>query len=172
MTQRDDGPGVPEAIPRTLQGVVERLGATTLDRLWIFPPRIRGRKESGLVVVSCFADNGDVTQRRLFTASYGAERTGKGITLEWSLSEEGAAPPDRLPPVMEGVVRRAGDESGEAREVALTGSVELLRELLAEWALSELDSALWPVVEAVPEEDEDSEVPEVLQAPVEPEVPV
>ena len=50
MTRKDDGPGVPEGIPRTLQGLVDRLGADSLDRLWIFAPRIRGRRESGLVV--------------------------------------------------------------------------------------------------------------------------
>ena len=48
----DAGPGVPEALPRTLAMVVARLGAERIDRLWIFPPLIRGRREWGLVAAS------------------------------------------------------------------------------------------------------------------------
>lgn len=150
MTRKDDGPGVPEAIPRTLQGVVARLGGATLDRIWIFDPRIKGRRESGLVVLSRFTDPADPDRRRLFTASYQAERTGKGLTVEWALSEEGAAPPDRLPPVMEGVVRRAGDDEGEAREVHLGGDEERLAELFAEFDADLLDPELWPAAAESP----------------------
>ncbi|MBT8337426.1 MAG: hypothetical protein KJO11_12535 [Gemmatimonadetes bacterium] len=182
MTRKDDGPGVPEGIPRTLQGLVDRLGADSLDRLWIFAPRIKGRRESGLVVVSRFFEDGDPTRRGLFTASYAAERTGKGLTVEWSLSEEGTAPPDRLPPVMEGVLRRSGEGDHEVREVALGGEVERLEGLFDEWERALLDPELWPVavVEAATEESSGDvgasvevpeggaqlvEVPEVEDAP-------
>jgi hypothetical protein len=148
---KNDGPGVPEAIPRTLQGVAGRLGAASMDRVWIFPPRVRGRKESGLLVVSRFALDGDPERRRLFTASYSAERTGKGLTLDWSLSEEGAAPPDRFPPVVAGVGRRAGDTEVGPRNIGLEGDPDRLAEvLLGEWDRALLDPALWPV--AVPAE--------------------
>lgn len=144
MTRKDDGPGVPEAIPRTLQGAMERLGAETVDRVWVFPPRIKGRRESGLVVVSRFPPDGATERRDLFTASYAAERTGKGLTVEWGLSEEGTAPPDRLPPVMEGVVRRAGGDEDEPREVGLGGDLERIEELFGEWDDALLDPTLWP----------------------------
>lgn len=144
VTRKQDGPGVPEAIPRTLQGVVERLGAETVDRIWIFPPRIKGRKESGLVVVSRFTGDDDPERRHLFTVSYTAERTGKGLTVDWGLSEEGAAPPGRLPPIIEGVVRRAGDDEEEAREVGLEGDRERLVDLFDEWPPALLDQTLWP----------------------------
>ena len=48
------GPGVPEAIPRTLQMMARTLGELEIDRLWVFPPLVNKRKERGLVAVSCF----------------------------------------------------------------------------------------------------------------------
>lgn len=139
--KQDQGPGVPEAIPRTVQGLGLRLGPETLDRLWIFPPMIRGRREWGLVAASRFAPDAETRgpdgaeaegRRLLFTAPYSAERTGKGLTVEWSLVEQGEAPPDRLPRVMDGVVRRAGDELGEAREIELGGAAGHFEALLDE----------------------------------------
>lgn len=174
MKPKHDGPGVPEAIPRTLQGVAGRLGAASMDRVWIFPPRVRGRKESGLLVVSRFALDGDPERRRLFTASYSAERTGKGLTLDWSLSEEGAAPPDRFPPVVAGVGRRAGDTEVGPRNIGLEGDPDRLAELLEEWDRALLDPEQWPIAvpepesaaeaeaAAVPEAESSAPVPEML----------
>ena len=51
---RKDDPGVPEALPRTLMRVRDRLGVDTIDQLWIFPPVRRGRREQGLIAVSTF----------------------------------------------------------------------------------------------------------------------
>ena len=91
---KDGGdPGVPEAIPRTLQMMARRLGESEIDRLWVFPPLIVGRKEWGLVAASCFAEDG---ARRLYTAPYSAERTGTSLSVENGIAEEGQAPPDRL----------------------------------------------------------------------------
>lgn len=152
-TRRDAGPGVPEAIPRTLQGAVARLGARSVDRVWVFAPRIKGRKESGLLVISRFAGEGAGERRDLFTASYAAERTGKGLTVEWGLSEEGTAPPDRLPPVMEGVVKRSGGEGAAPREVEVRGDLDRLAEWFEEWDVALLDPTLWP---RIPFETDDS----------------
>ena len=136
MTERKTGersgdPGVPEALPRVLIRLRDRLGVDRVDRLWIFPPSRRGRREQGLVAVSAF--HGDDERRRLLTVSYTAEHTGKGVTLEPSFTEEGEAPPDRFPGVMQGVVLRAGDGAGEAREVEIAGSPERFEELLEEF---------------------------------------
>lgn len=117
--RNEQGPGVPEAAPRTAQGVVRRLGVRTIDRLWIFPPLVQGRRESGLVAVSCF----DGRERRsLWTAPYTAERTGKGLEIDWTLIEQGVAPPDRFPRVMNGVVQRAAHALGEPEEIEIAGS--------------------------------------------------
>ena len=124
----NDGPGVPEAIPRTLRKFGERLGAEALDCLWIFPPMVRGRKEWGLVAASCFEEDGG---RRLVTARYSAERTGKGLSVESELCEEGSAPADRMPRIMEGVVRRGPRPLGSPRVVELGGALPAFEELMS-----------------------------------------
>lgn len=161
------GPGVPEALPRTLRLIGDQLGADTLDQLWIFPPLVRGRKEWGLVAVSRLglgdADDAAVNEaasadgaqaaenesreanptaggrepRRLYTAVYSAERKGASLTVEPALSEEGIAPQDRLARVMDGVVRRSGGELGDPREITLGGDPAKFEELLAEFEVEE-----------------------------------
>lgn len=129
--KNEAGPGVPEALPRTLRRIAEKLGAERIDRLWVFPPLVRGRKEWGLVAASVYTEEED--RRALHTASYTAERTGQGLTVTHEVREEGEAPPDRLPRVMHGVVRRAGEELGEPREVVLGGSAPAFEELMSEF---------------------------------------
>ena len=136
MTERradTDGadPGVPEALPRTLVGLRERLGVQALDRLWIFPPFRRGRREQGLIAVSTFQTDGE--RRGVVTVSYTAEQTGKGVTVEPSFTTEGEAPPDRFPILMKGVVLRGGEERGEPREVEIEGSAEKFERLMEEF---------------------------------------
>ena len=131
MLVKDGGdPGVPEAIPRTLQMMVRRLGESDIDRLWVFPPLIVGRKERGLVVASCFTGGG---ARRLYTAPYTAERTGTGLSVENDIADEGQAPPDRLTRVMQGVVRRSEIDLGEPKMVEIAGDPEKLKALLDEF---------------------------------------
>ncbi|MCH7934122.1 MAG: hypothetical protein IIC36_09065 [Gemmatimonadetes bacterium] len=128
---KDEGdPGVPEAIPRTLQMIARRLGESEIDRLWVFPPLILGRKERGLVAASCFAEDGS---RRLYTAPYSAERTGAGLSVVNGITEEGRAPPDRLPRVMQGVARRSEMDLGEPRVVEIAGDPTKLKALLDEF---------------------------------------
>jgi hypothetical protein len=127
----DTGPGVPEALPRTLHRIVEHLGLESIDRLWIFPPLRRGRREWGLVAASVYTQ--DLERRRLHSASSTAERTGQGLSLVHDLKELGDAPPDRFPRVMEGVVRRAADELGEPREIVLEGKGETFEELMEDF---------------------------------------
>ena len=59
----DRGPGVPEAVPQGLQRLVAELGVETVDRIWIFPPLVSGRKESGLLAASRFKDADEPDQR-------------------------------------------------------------------------------------------------------------
>lgn len=125
----EDGPGVPEALPRVVRVVVERLDPTRVDRLWIFPPLVRGRREKGLVAASRFADD----RRELYTAPYEAERTGRGLFLEMTLTPQGEAPPERLPRVMDGVVRRSEETGGEPREVDIGGRLESWQDFLDEY---------------------------------------
>ena len=45
--EAEDGPGVPEALPRAVREMAGRLGHVAIDCLWIFPPMVRGRREWG-----------------------------------------------------------------------------------------------------------------------------
>ena len=124
----EGGPGVPEAIPRVLRVLRNRLDAGTVDRIWIFPPLVKGRREWGLVVASRMvpgdgseSEAAEEERRRLYSAPYTAERTGRALHLDVAVAEQGEAPPDRLPRVMDGVVRRSGDELGDPREIRIEG---------------------------------------------------
>lgn len=130
--ERASDPGVPEALPRSLATLRDRVGAASIDHLWIFPPLRRGRRERGVVAVSLFGL--DEERRRLVTIVYAAERTGTSLTIEPSFTEEGEAPPDRLPGIMEGVVRRTEGGGGDPREVQIGGAPEVLEALLEELA--------------------------------------
>ncbi len=130
MQERSADPGVPEALPRSLIRVRDRLGVDTVDRLWIFPPVRKGRREQGLVAVSTFLVGED--RRVMITVAYTAEQTGTGVTFDTSFTQEGEAPPERFPRVMAGVVRRSGEGLGEAREVEIRGSAEKFEQLLEE----------------------------------------
>jgi hypothetical protein len=122
---------VPEALGRLLAMLEARVGAGTVDRIWVFPPLVRGRKEWGLVVVSCLT--GDPSQRALVTGRYTAELTGTGYGFEPEFISEGMAPPDRLPHVMDGVVRRSDLQLGIPRETEIGGDAEKYRSLLQEY---------------------------------------
>lgn len=137
-SDRASDPGVPEAIPRTLIRLRDELGVERIDRLWIFSPFRRGRREQGLVAVSTFVSAEE--RRGVVTVPYVAEHTGKGVTVEPIFMEEGEAPPDRFPGVMQGVVRRAGEGQEEPREIEIGGSPERFEELLEEYDLQFLQA--------------------------------
>ena len=129
MSESD--PGVPEAIPRVLEELVDRLGRDGIDRLWIFPPRKRGRKEWGLVVASVYLEDDD--RRRLQTARYVAERSGEGLTFDARHSREGILPAERFGRLMDGVVRRAEEDLGDPRSVEIEGDADRLDALMEEF---------------------------------------
>ena len=127
---RPDSP-VPEAMGRLLAFLAERVGIDIMDRLWIFPPLVRGRREWGLVAVSCLTD--EVSQRTLVTGRYAAEMTGKGVLFNPEFMSQGEAPPDRLPRIMDGVVRRSDLQLGVPREMEIGGDSDCFRSLLGEY---------------------------------------
>lgn len=128
---REEDPGVPEALPRTLQHIRREIGVERIDRLWVFPPLRNGRRERGLVAVSRYLDEGE--RRRVLTVSYVAERSGLDLRVEPSVTEEGDAPPELLPRVMDGVVRRAGEDHADPRLVEIGGAPEAFQALMDEF---------------------------------------
>lgn len=128
MSEHD--PGVPGALARALRRLAEdHVPPERLDRLWIFPPIRKGRRENGVLAAGCFAED---ERRLLVTLAYRAEETGKGVTFEHAFQEEGEAPVDRLAGIIEGVVQRFGEAPGDPRSVALDGDPEVFRALLEE----------------------------------------
>lgn len=119
--------GVPEALPRTVLRTGRTLGAAAIDRLWLFPPLVQGRREWGLVVAACYRGE---PSRRLVSARYAAGRNGRGLFLEVEIREEGVMPPDRVARVMEGVARRGPEPLGAPSAVEVGGSEEAFRALL------------------------------------------
>ncbi len=128
-TGKPADPGVPEALPTTLGLVQQRIGAERVDKLWLFPPLVQGRRERGLVVASCFED-GD--RRLVHTITYQAERTGKGLSVETEIFEEGVVPEDRIPRLIRGVVRRSATRMGDPRDVRIGGDPGELEKLVEE----------------------------------------
>jgi hypothetical protein len=132
----DRDPGVPEAEGRALVELLVHVPAERVDGLWRFPPLRKGRRESGLLAAGVLPDSGataagtDPGRRILVTLAWRAEETGKGVTFETTFAEEGEAPPDRLPRVMAGVVRRMDEAAGEPRYLSVGGDPEPLRALI------------------------------------------
>ena len=124
-------PGVPEALPRVLIRVRGHFGSELIDRLWLFPPVRRGRREQGLVAVSTFLEGQE--RRAMVTVAYTAEHSGAGVSIETSFTQEGEAFPERFPAVMLGVVDRTRETPGEAREVEISGSGQKFEELMEDF---------------------------------------
>ena len=134
-------PGVPEALPRVLIRVRDHFGSELIDRLWLFPPVRRGRREQGLVAVSTFLEGQE--RRAMVTVAYTAEHSGAGVSIETSFTQEGEAFPERFPALMLGVVNRTRETPGEAREVEISGSGQKFEELMEDFdAWIERGSAL------------------------------
>ena len=88
------------------------------------------------MVVSVFLDGEE--RRGLFTVAYRAERTGRALSVQPVFTPEGEAPPELLPGVMEGAVRRSG-ETEDPREVRIEGSADSFGALMSEFDPALLD---------------------------------
>ena len=88
------------------------------------------------MVATLFSGKDDDDRRRLFTARYSARQTGRGLTVSPSITEEGMAPEDRFSGVIDGVIRRSGEELGRPRVVEVRGRPERFGELLKEFESS------------------------------------
>ncbi len=133
MTERDIG--VPGALAEALGVLRQRIPPDRLDRVWIFPPLVDGRTESGVVAAGCF---GDGDRRLLVTVSYRARETGRGVSFVPSFEEQGTAPAKSLPRVMAGVVRRHGEAFAPPRSAVLGGDAEAFDRLIGEWTPDDL----------------------------------
>ena len=79
-----------------------------VEAVWLFPARQQGVRETGLAVLSTYAE-GDpgARQRTIYTLRYQAEPAqGGALERHDELAEQGTVPPDRVERIIEGVLRR------------------------------------------------------------------
>jgi hypothetical protein len=101
-----------EALQRLLLDLPATFPPESIDRVWLFAPRERAGRETGLVVLSLReTDAGDEDARRLVTWRYEAVREKKALRRTDALTEQGRAPADRIPRLIDGVLARLGDEA-------------------------------------------------------------
>lgn len=106
-TESDDG-----ALPALLQRMEAQLPADAIHALWIFPTRRAGSIESTVIVAAC--GDPDPDRRRVYTARFTVIRDKRGRPkVEELLQEHATAPADALSRVVDGVVRRIGDEAAQ-----------------------------------------------------------
>jgi hypothetical protein len=96
----------------SLAALVERLATqidvTTVDQLWLFPMRRVAGVESTVFVLS-IQELED--RRRVITAHVRATRNKRGEpAIDMKLDEQALAPADRIPRIIEGVLRRLSDD--------------------------------------------------------------
>lgn len=107
-TEPDDG--APHAL---LSRIALQIPPEILDEIWIFPTRRSGGVESSVFVITAFGDDPD--RRRVATAHFTVTRDKKGRPLiNQRIEEHALAPAAALARVVEGVLRRLGDEIAHA----------------------------------------------------------
>lgn len=104
-------PPLSEALQLLLLELTTRFPPEVVDRVWIFAPREIAGRESGLVVLSLTEGAAASTEdrRQLVTWRYEAARERGKLRRVDTIAEQGWAPRDRIPRLIEGVLARLGD---------------------------------------------------------------
>jgi hypothetical protein len=120
--------GAPYALLARLE---EHVPVALMDQLWIFPPRRITAGESTVVVVGAFDDE---DRRRVITARFTVVRNRRGeASVSASFDEHGAALNVAIPRIIQGVLRRLGEDiSAEPQHVTIGGQQRQWHALLTE----------------------------------------
>lgn len=121
------------ALHALLDRIVEHIPREQIDVLWIFPTRIAGGVESTVIVIAAF--DADAERRTVATAHFRVTRDRRGrASVALQMQEHGTAPIGATQRVVDGVLRRLGDEVGREapRRVEITGDAPAWWELYAE----------------------------------------
>lgn len=121
------------ALHALLDRIAEHIPREQIDVLWIFPTRIAGGVESTVIVIAGF--DADTERRTVATAHFRVTRDRRGrASVALQMQEHGTAPIGATQRVVDGVLRRLGDEVGREapRRVEITGSGPAWWELYAE----------------------------------------
>lgn len=131
----DVQPGrVNPALAAALTAAAERIPPEQIDGVWLFPARQLGARESGLAVLSVFAEGDDTRRTRtIHTLHYVLEPPApkaRPVRTD-ELEEQGTVPLDRVDRIIEGVLRRLDvPETPDVRETG--GDADAWAALLAE----------------------------------------
>lgn len=118
------------SLPALLEGLGPRIDVTTIDEMYLFPTRRVQGTESTVFVFSLH-ENQD--NRRVITAHLRATRNKRGEpAIETNLIEHAIAPAERIPRVIEGVLKRLNEEFATTppSHCRIHGSPERWRELI------------------------------------------
>lgn len=115
-----------------LGSLTSELAVESIDSVWVFPPRRLGDAESTVVVLALYCDDAD--RRRIVTARFISRRQRNGaLAVEREVAEHGIAPAERVERLIDGVLRRLGDEPGETPQAArIEGQPDRWLELVAQ----------------------------------------
>lgn len=98
------------ALHALIQRIPGHVPVEAIDYLWIFPPRQIAVGESTVVVVGAF--DADPERRRVVTAHFTVSRNRKGAaTVRDRFDEHGSAPEPAVPRIVQGVLRRLGEDA-------------------------------------------------------------
>jgi hypothetical protein len=103
--------GPDEGAPFALLGLVAaQLPAAAIDEVWLFPTRRTAEGESTVVVAAAFHE--DDERRRVITYRFVVTRNNRGAAkVREQCFEYGSAPSHAIVRVIEGVLRRLGDDA-------------------------------------------------------------
>lgn len=118
------------SLPALLEGLAPQIDITRVDELYLFPTRRVQGVESTVFVFSVH-DEDDM--RRVSTAHLRATRNKRGEpTIETRLDEHATAPAERIPRVIEGVLKRLSEDFAATppSHCRIDGSEQRWRELI------------------------------------------
>ena len=119
------GPVFTDALRRVLAGVPDRVPVARIDRIWLFPPRDLGGRESGLLVLSLFtADTDAADLRELLTLRFEVTAAEKERCISDTLTSQGHAPASLIPHLIEGVLARMKDDREDPVAEEIAGRVD------------------------------------------------
>ena len=133
---------ISEAQQQLLRELPARFPVSRIERIWLFGPREIHGRESGLVVLSLLSpDDPRDGLRQVVTWRYEAERVRGRLQRSDTVAEEGWAPADRIPRVIEGVLRRLGNATENPIAGTVSGSEDHWWAFLHSVGVSRVDSA-------------------------------
>jgi hypothetical protein len=120
------------ALHALLQRVTSHVAVEQMDFIWLFPARRVAIGDSIVVVVA--AHDEEEARRRVITVHFTVARNKKGAaTVTARFDEHGVAPAEAVPRIVQGVLRRMGEDAlGEPRAEQIIRSVERWNALIVD----------------------------------------